>query len=140
MKAIPFNVDHLHEVGADIPCFSIEQCAHLAENSFTFTIVDKQDRIVLVFGMVPMWKGVLEIWTLTNPDLFAKNIIGAHRVMERLRDMIATQYGAHRIQLMVRASTARYGEFMERFGFKSEGLMQKYGPNGEDFVRYACLR
>lgn len=139
MKVIPFHPDHLDEVGPDVPCFTQEQFALMAENSFTFTIVDDQDRIVVVFGMMPMWKGVLEIWTLTNPELFAKNVRQLHKTMFRLREMITRQYGAHRVQIAVRTSTARYGEFLKRFGFESEGVMHKFGPHGEDYERFAWL-
>jgi hypothetical protein len=89
-------------------------------------------------GILPLWKGVGEGWVVTSalvekyPIVFAKTVWRATVKLIKSMDL-------DRIQTVVDAEHTVSQIWVERMGFKNEGLMRKY-LGGRDFYRYALIR
>lgn len=105
------------------------------------TVVDPQDRIVFCCGIHNhyMWHGVGDIWALFSP--LAKKYPHTWIVAKELLDSYFVQQDYVRLQAALDPVDCPEAiRFDERLGFKPEGLMRRYGPNGEDRIRYALVR
>ena len=89
-------------------------------------------------GILPLWKGVGEGWVVTSslvekyPVIFAKTVWRATLRLIESMDL-------DRIQTVVDAEHTVSQMWVQRMGFKREGLMQKY-MGGRDYIRYALIR
>ncbi|MDD5348430.1 MAG: hypothetical protein PHT59_07445 [Candidatus Omnitrophica bacterium] len=93
-------------------------------------------RILAVWGVAALWKGVGEFWMLISPEGRGK----WKALYEHSNGFLVTckeKYGFHRIQAAVLQGNNRAHRCAIRFGFIPEGMMINYGPNKEHFVRYA---
>jgi hypothetical protein len=110
--------------------FRAEHCKALADyedKGPAFTLKHRGE-IVASAGFYILWPGVAEVWMVTTPlvykypILFIKETIKVFKMVENL----------YRIQGTVKSSDRRAVKFLERFGFKIEGYLRKYGPDGSD--------
>jgi len=89
-------------------------------------------------GILPLWNRVGEGWVVTShlveqyPIIFAKTVWRATKRLIESMDL-------DRIQTVVDAEHTVSQKWVERMGFKNEGLMKKY-LGGRDFYRYALVR
>lgn len=106
-----------------------------APNSYMETIMLGNIPIAII-GMIHLWDGVAEAWTVTSEEVklypisFHKSVLSSLVHHEKL-------LGIHRTQMNVRADYEDGRKWAEALGFKEEGVMLKYGPDGKDFWRYA---
>ena len=54
-------------------------------------------------------------------------------------DHIQEDFHLHRLQASVRGQDKIANRFVKWLGFKEEGIMERYGPNKADYIRYARL-
>lgn len=85
-------------------------------------------------GVVPLWPGLGEAWIVLSPE--GRRHRAWYRAVARILPSIAASGRFRRIQADVVREFEAGRRFVERLGFKYEFTMPKYGPNGEDFVRY----
>ena len=89
-------------------------------------------QLVGIGGVKQLWDGVGEAWVL-----FSKNISSCKFGIYRATKAILNRhYTYHRIQAVVRADFPLGWRMVERLGFKLEGLLEKYGPDGSDYYMY----
>lgn len=92
---------------------------------------------VMSGGIIILWPGVGEAWTLMSKRISECPLA----VVKTLRQCIAEAIGKHglrRIQATARRGDDRALALLHVLGFKVEGLMPRYGPDGEDY--YMCGR
>lgn len=93
---------------------------------------------LLCFGIETKWPGCAEVWML--PGVHIGNIpLALGKGSRRLFNQLAAILHARRLQIVVncnRPKAIRYAEFC---GFKSEGRMAAFGPEGDDYFMYARL-
>ena len=90
----------------------------------SFTAIDN-GYLIACAGIIPLWRGVGEAWFLGSERLheYTKPIIRA--VKKDFKRMIEDWEEAQR--------------FAKFLGFKDEGLMEKFGPDGSDYYRVARI-
>jgi hypothetical protein len=94
--------------------------------------------IIACGGVMPFWKGVGEAWVVTSPLVEKYRLAFAKVVHNKLSEIIRRN-GYERVQTCVHADFMSSRRWVERMGFKPEGLMKKY-IGGQDYVRYAWVR
>ena len=85
--------------------------------------------IIAAAGFIPMWDGVAECW-----------FIGSDRIQTRIKSVVKTTKDIMskapyaRMHANVKADWMQAIRFAEFLGFKKEGLMKKFGPEGADYI------
>ena len=87
-------------------------------------------------GISYLWDGVAEGWVLASRDIFKYPIFCA-KTIKRRTDLLAKNNKLRRIQTAVKADSDTAIRFAEWLGFKREGFMKNYGPDGADHYLYA---
>lgn len=87
-------------------------------------------------GITPMWPGVANAWFGPTP-LARRYPLALCEVARRAMDQARANNHLHRIECQVWAAHPTSHHWVRFLGFAREGLLRKYGPNGEDYVMYA---
>lgn len=93
------------------------------------------DTVLACAGLLPMWEGRAEAWALMGADL-KRDFIAVHHAVRRFLSIADFR----RIEAVVDAEFCNGKKWMERLGFRPEGLMRAYTPDGRDCIRYAKVR
>ena len=101
--------------------------------SFTGLVNNKP---IAAGGVFHLWDGVAEGWVLATKDIYKYPIFCAKHIKQRT-EIILKANKIKRIQTSVKADCDVALRFAKWLGFKKEGLMESYGPDGSDFVRFA---
>ena len=99
------------------------------------------DVIIGVGGVVLLWPGVGEFWLMLTKDV--KEHTSSLTVMRGIKefiDEIIEVRGIDRAQSILRADFDAAIKMNEFLGFKREGLMRKYLPDGSDAYIYARVK
>lgn len=99
-------------------------------------IVDGE--ILACGGIMPFWKGVGEAWVISS-EIVCKHPLFFAKTIWRKLNILIKEMELERIQTIVDAENKISMNWVERMGFKNEGLMRKY-INGKDYYRYALIR
>lgn len=99
----------------------------------------KQFEILAVLSGCMIMRGNFEVSALVSDDAKKCPIQFARHVSRRL-DHYDEQLGLRRIQCTVRTGFPFLVKFIELFGFEREGLMRKFGPEGDDYYLYARVK
>lgn len=94
-----------------------------------------QDKPIAIAGALEFIPGVLVAWSLLS-DKIKECPIGFHRAMLYLIDFYL-EAGYRRIQITVRQDYEMGWRWAKTLGFKCEGIMRKYGPDGSDYLMFA---
>ena len=93
---------------------------------------------VACFGFVPIWPGVGESWLIADDKARTKPI-GLTKMGQVFFDILQISYELHRVQIAVRTSDTRAHKWALFLGFKEEGIMRRYGPDGADhYIMARC--
>lgn len=102
----------------------------LAEASLSRTLmVDGQ--VIAVVGVQVMWRGVGEAWLVPSVHL-KKYTLSVVKMIKSYLDIMDAQERFVRIQTIVRSQECKFKNFAKLFGFKSEGILSKFEPDGTD--------
>lgn len=99
----------------------------------------EDDKIFAIVGVESMWKGVGTVWTLLTKDSRdhgVKLTLGVVRFIEELN----SQRGFWRVQATVRRGDEPARLWILQLGFRYEGTMVAYGPDGSTHDMYARVR
>jgi hypothetical protein len=94
------------------------------------------DSPIAVLCISIAWNGVGEAWSVTTDGIE----IQPFAFVRTVKNLIAQQiidHGLHRVQMTVRDDYEAGNRFAQFLGFKSEGVLKKYGPDGADYRMYA---
>jgi len=109
----------------------------LKEVGMSFTgLVDNKP--IAAGGVFHLWDGVAEGWVLATKDIYKYPVFCAKHIKQRT-EIILKANKIKRIQTSVKADCDVALRFAKWLGFKKEGLMESYGPDGSDFVRFARI-
>jgi len=144
VKIVPFETDHLGFM--NFTSFAFQDFIHTRDHSINSLLtLEKlgksytalcQGQILGCAGIIPCWKGTADLWMFLGEEAFVKkkfilSIIGS------LLNSFIEEYKLHRVQAIVKSDFCQGHRFARFFGFLPEGEMIAYGPNKENFVRYA---
>ncbi|MGH6915683.1 MAG: GNAT family acetyltransferase, partial [Geminicoccales bacterium] len=107
---------------------------HLAEDSFAFTGFE-DGKVVGCAGLVEIWPGRDCAWSLLSecgPRAFLKVHCTVVRYLEARR--------TRRTEMAVDVDHAAGQRWAALLGFRKEGLMKSYSPDGRDAFLYAKVR
>jgi len=89
-------------------------------------------------GLIPLWPGVAEAW-MVSTALFTRYPKTIHRGIAAGLATLAETMGLHRIQAAVHQEHRVSLRWLRRLGFRLEGTLRRYGPDGADYLRLARL-
>lgn len=95
-------------------------------------------KVYAMFGLYPLWKGVAEAWLLPSSKLENRKMV-FHKSCLRFFPYAAEKLKLHRIQVYVRSSNVQAYKWIEMMYFKREGLLERYGPDINDYYVYGRL-
>lgn len=87
---------------------------------------------VCMFGCVPLWSGVAELWMITDVDLASSARI-FHRYTKEMLDIYMSELSLVRIQIWVHSQNERAIKWAKSLYFEEEGTARQFGPDGADF-------
>ncbi len=93
------------------------------------------DHIVLCGGIIPTGPKAGLLWAMLSMDA-GRHMTFLHRATLRFLDLEPLR----RIEATVEASFPAGCRWLTLLGFKSEGLMEAFGEDGEDHWRFARVR
>jgi hypothetical protein len=96
-------------------------------------------RIMMCAGIVVLWRGVGEAWSVTTP-LVADYPLTFHRTMSRILGLLERSMGLRRIQVAIHDHHYVSQRWIERLGFEFESFKPGYGPDGSRYVEFVRLR
>lgn len=94
------------------------------------------NRIMGCAGVCVLWRGVGEAWMVTT-DLAARMPLAFHRAIASRLDEVMMSMNLWRLQAIIHTEHEVSRRWVRRLGFEEEGTMQRYGPDGKDYVRFA---
>lgn len=93
--------------------------------------VTDKGKVAALWILVIKWNGVAEIVAYTTNEV-ETNRVAFHKACLRGIDYAVDFYGLHRLQAYVWGDYVRSIKWLERLGFKVEGVMRQFGPNKVD--------
>jgi hypothetical protein len=87
---------------------------------------------VAIFGCVPIWHGVGEMWSILD-NRSKKNAISLTKIAFKVLYVIEQYLMLHRSQITVKSADKKAVRWAMALGFKNEGTMKSYRPDGSDF-------
>lgn len=109
---------------------------HPQKPSYTGLIDGK---IVGVGGVTVLWEGVGEGWLILTKDVL-KHKTTAYNCIYRMTKKIIEECNLTRIQAVVRVDFPQAMKMMERLGFRREGYLRKYCPDGCNVWLYGRVK
>jgi RimJ/RimL family protein N-acetyltransferase len=94
------------------------------------------DQIMGCAGIFLLWPGMAEVWAVTTP-LVTTHTMAFHRTISRGLDVVERTMRLHRIQVAIHVDHFVSQKWIRRLGFKAEGSMPGYGPDGATYMRFA---
>lgn len=94
--------------------------------------------IIACGGILPLWKGVGEAWVVTSELVNLYPLTFAKVIWRKLKELIESN-SFERVQTTVDKDYTISQAWVDRMGFKNEGLMRKF-LGGRDFYRYAFIK
>lgn len=136
----PFKAHHLDEIAlqpAQAGLRTFLEKGHalvLAESSFAFTGF-QDGRAIGSAGLVELWPGRDCAWSLLS-DCGPRAFLNVHRTVVRFLEARKTR----RTEMSVDVDHMAGQRWAELLGFRKEGLMKSYSPDGRDAYLYARVR
>ncbi len=138
VELLEFNIDDLdkmnvsYDKGLDPMEYrrKLEEVLTLGESR----LIKYDGDYIAVMGYYQLWPGTCELWLLINDPIMYKGVL-AWVLKDALNDMIGSNV-FHRMQATIKVGDV--GEpFIERMGFKVEGLLEKYDALKQDYNMWA---
>src|SRR5215472_12039856 len=109
---------------------------------YSYSLYKENDYQVLgCAGLRPLWGGAYEGWIHSKDfHTFNRHKIFVIRFIVKYLKFIMDQPDTRRIQAVIHSEDVRARAFVRFLGFKAEGVMKKYGPDGSNFIMYARVK
>lgn len=143
LQILPFQPEHL--LGLEARSFearemALDDCplrrsADYQRRGLAYTVT-KGGKIMFCVGLLLLWRGVAELWMVTT-DLVQRSPLAFHRVMLQGLTVMMDNLGLWRLQTAVHSEHHLSQKWLRRMGFKYEGAMPAYGPDGATYIRMA---
>lgn len=107
-----------------------------ATKGYSFTAM--QDKIYAMFGLYKLWDGVYEAWLIPSGDV-SKKAFRMHRASKLFFEYAANKLDMKRLQITVCARNEPAVKWAKVCYFETEGVLKKYGPQGDDYLMMARI-
>lgn len=103
-----------------------------------YTVVrTEDDKIIGVGDVTHMWEGRYILWFYAGADIEKKDWLP---FLRKFTDTLVQRKDIKRVQCSVDACYQQAIRMAQLIGFKCEGLMKSYLPNGNDAYLFAWVR
>ena len=92
----------------------------------------------LIFAKL-LYPGVAEV-LICMSDAIESHRLTVHRVCKKQCDQAQEMHGFRRLEARIPESATRNRKWAESIGFKQEGVIEAFGPDGEDYIQYGRVR
>lgn len=134
--------EHVYEISPKIIFTENPLWKHMVRSALevhdaiTFTI---HGEVLAIVGFQELYPRVGEFWAITS-EACSLYPIAFHRKVFSLLELFAAQNKLKRVQMTVRADYPEGIRWAQALGFRYEGLMEAYGPEGADYVMMGRVR
>lgn len=104
-----------------------------------FAAVTETDIVIALGGIISITPGVGHVWLTLSTEALRrpKSLLKVCKLI--FKEMVQAK-NYHRVQADIDITQWDNIRFVERHDFNFEGVMKAYGPNKEDFYRYAWIK
>ena len=143
MNIVQFQPDHAREllngemnIGAPAnPKDFLKFVDEMVVNGMSFSGIVNGE-VIGSGGIVPVYKHMAEVWLLLSGKVYKNRLTTIRNILINM-DKMQKQHQFVRLQAAVKASWPEAVRFASWMGFENEGLMRKFGPDHEDYYRFA---
>ena len=129
---LPYHPEHLQRIKLK-DVYKSEGIREVTGHAITVFI----DQIpVAILGWSVLSDGVIGVAALLSDEIRRKPI-GFHKKVLSLIDNFLAQPSVRRMQFTVKTGYTEGWKWALSLGFKCEGIMRKYGPDGSDYWLFA---
>jgi len=148
MKIIPFEEVHLKLLRDNIRNADMymatrdgisDEWAWMYKNKGAAYTGIKDGEIIAFAGCIVHWKGVADAYLIGSNKIEENKISVARAVLNGLK-LIEDNFKLHRLQVTVREDYKVSRNWVEWMGFKQEGVLKNFSPEGDNYVMYARTR
>lgn len=137
MNIIPFHPEHATQIRlqprqAQVISYADAAYAAALKRSGPSASAEHDGQIIACAGIAVHGFGIGTLWALVSPDI-QRHAVRLDRALQRLIEIP----NLRRIEAAAEKDFARACRWLEHLGFVNEGPLHRYGPKGEDLVRYA---
>jgi hypothetical protein len=136
LKIRPYTHNDVHEINLDYEFNSASRNGLLNHDNIIAVTLEDDGKILAVGGVHVMWFGAGEAWVLVSGDALQAPTSFA-RYAKRMFGSILQDTQLRRVQASIHVDDDRAYRFAEWLGFENEGVMRKYGVEGDDYYRMA---
>ena len=108
---------------------------HMESMAFTLFVGDK---VISICGIWLLWDGVGEAFTVMCSDI-KKYGLSLFKGYKRSLPTMIKAYKLKRLQATIIVGFTEGVNFIERLGFKREGMMKSWTPDGKDVYMYSIV-
>lgn len=94
---------------------------------------------IAIWGITPLWAGTSEAWFMLE-EKARKFAVTMTKIAKLFLSFKFQEHGLHRLQITVRCGDNRAYKWAKAIGFKEEGRMRKYAPDGSDFYIMSIIK
>lgn len=136
---VPFTAEHYlamkpREEEAALQDYKPEMVGRLLKSAAALTLMDG-DVPIVSGGILLYWPGMAELW-FHGVQAATRHPVPVFRHSKRLVLKWAQDFKLRRVQLTIDSGFIASYRFAEALGFTLESRMPKYGPNGQEFLKY----
>jgi hypothetical protein len=142
MREVPFEPVHLErmtlqrEQAGAVATILEAGAAKLGEMGFATSLLTKDDTPIFCGGWIGVYPGRCISWSVISAEIGQSRLISAFRLAKRR--LAECEFG--RIETTVSVGHLAAHRWCQMLGYKPEGRMRKYDPDGSDAVMYALIR
>ena len=136
LKIVKFQPRHGQDFD-DPP--TLEVLRQLARSGPCGTMMLGKKRLAAL-GLYKLHATAAEAWIMINPayrHIHAKTIF---RQTKHLLDTYQISEGFNRVQITIKFANADFVRWSQMFGFEMEGLLKRYGQDGQDHFLMSRIR
>ena len=117
------------------------RCLTVARTGFCATLVMDdfgRETVLGIFSTIPVYTGIGRFVSFLTKES-KKYLLSATPQLHQLLHQMIVHYDLHRVEADVCVEFPKYIKWATKFGFVSQGTINKYSPKGKDFIRMAYV-
>lgn len=143
IKCVPFESDHLYNIELkdlydNDPTLQHRHLQLGLAGPSTTLLCKKTDLVVAIVGFTTLWPGCGEVWTLMSRHV-DKYMFSLLKVIKSGIVVYMKHLKYRRLQATCPMGMECRDRWFESLGFRFEGNLRSYGPDGSDYCMYARL-
>lgn len=138
LEVIKFNPKHISQIETNFALpKSMKETFESEGNVDAFTVMNG-NKVIALGGVHTLWNGVGEGFCILSKHT-GKWQTSVARYAKTMFEGIIHNNGLHRVQASINESDPEAIRFARWLGFKDEGMMLKYGPDGSNYYRMSMV-